>query len=253
MAGFFTGLPTPILSVGNAAVDLAPPFLKDFAVERFGTADKTVLLAGIYTVVAGVAAVAGLVGLRRPRLALALTALLGAVAVVAAGTDRTSLVQFPLTVLPALVALVVSLVSLAWMLTGLHPAAAGVLPGARRARSRPRCRSRPDDETRSDFDRRRFLNSVLATGAVAVTAGVGARALGGSAAVASRADITLPRAIDGAGAVPRGAQLDIKGITPYLIDNEDFYRIDTALTVPQIAPDRTGRCASPAWSTTRSS
>ena len=120
MAGFFTGLPTPILSVGNAAVDLAPPFLKDFAVERFGTADKTVLLAGIYTVVAGVAAVAGLVGLRRPRLALALTALLGAVAVVAAGTDRTSLVQFPLTVLPALVALVVSLVTLAWMLTGLH-------------------------------------------------------------------------------------------------------------------------------------
>ncbi len=136
VAGFFTGLPTPILSVGNAAVDLAPPFLKDFAVERFGTADKTVLLAGIYTVVAGVAAFAGLVGLRRPRLALALTALLGAVAVVAAGTDRTSLVQFPLTVLPALVALVVSLVSLAWMLTGLHHR-------RRRTPRRPPRRSRP--------------------------------------------------------------------------------------------------------------
>ena len=45
-------MPTPILSVGNAAIDLAPPFLKDFAIEQFGTADKTVLLAGIYTVVA---------------------------------------------------------------------------------------------------------------------------------------------------------------------------------------------------------
>ena len=59
VASLFTGVPSPIISVGNAAIDLAPPFLKDFAIETFGANDKAVLLTGIYTVVALVAAAAG--------------------------------------------------------------------------------------------------------------------------------------------------------------------------------------------------
>ncbi|MGB9012491.1 MAG: molybdopterin-binding oxidoreductase, partial [Aeromicrobium sp.] len=62
LAKLFTGVPTPINSVGNRAIDFAPPFLKDFAVEQFGTADKPVLIGGVVVTLAIVAAVAGDIG-----------------------------------------------------------------------------------------------------------------------------------------------------------------------------------------------
>ncbi|MCQ6458714.1 molybdopterin-dependent oxidoreductase, partial [Vibrio parahaemolyticus] len=40
-------------------------------------------------------------------------------------------------------------------------------------------------------------------------------------------------------AIPAGASLPVDGISPLVTPNSDFYRIDTALTVPAIDP--------PAW------
>jgi DMSO/TMAO reductase YedYZ molybdopterin-dependent catalytic subunit len=37
--------------------------------------------------------------------------------------------------------------------------------------------------------------------------------------------------------VPSGATLDVAGITPYLTSNRDFYRVDTALRVPDVPLD----------------
>ena len=34
--------------------------------------------------------------------------------------------------------------------------------------------------------------------------------------------------------IPADAQLPVTGITPYIMPNADFYRIDTALVVPQL-------------------
>ena len=48
-----------------------------------------------------------------------------------------------------------------------------------------------------------------------------------------RAALTLPD-VKPAAAVQ---DLDADGLTPYIVPNDDFYRIDTALTVPQVAPD----------------
>jgi DMSO/TMAO reductase YedYZ molybdopterin-dependent catalytic subunit len=226
VASLFTGLPTPLVSVGNAAVDLAPAALKDFAVSTFGTADKAVLLGGIYTVLAVVAATAGLLGLRRPRLALAVTAGLGGLALVAAATDRTSMVVAPVTLLPAGVALAVSLATLAWLLRALarrhdQPAAPGLQP-------------HPGDDVGADFDRRAFLEAVLTTAAAAAAAGVATRLVGGTAAIASRAQVRLPPAADPAGPVPAGADLRVSGMPPYLTPNAAFYRIDTALDPPDV-------------------
>ena len=36
--------------------------------------------------------------------------------------------------------------------------------------------------------------------------------------------------------VPAGASLGIAGVTPFIVPNADFYRIDTALVVPQVDP-----------------
>ena len=79
---------------------------------------------------------------------------------------------------------------------------------------------------------------MLATGAVAVTAGVGARAARrlGRRGVAGRHHACRARSTEPA-RCHAGAQLDIKGITPYLIDNADFYRIDTALSPPDVPAD----------------
>ena len=49
----------------------------------------------------------------------------------------------------------------------------------------------------------------------------------------ARADVTVPP-VPTPVVVPPAASLDVPGITPYVVPNRDFYRIDTALVVPQM-------------------
>ncbi len=229
VAALFTGVPSPIVSVGNQSIDLAPAGLKDFAVEQFGSNDKPVLLAVIAVVIAAVAAAAGMIGLHRPRAAFAITGLLGLLAVLAAARDRTSLASVPVTVLPALVALVVALITLSWLLAAL----------SRRDQAQAAAwgEPHPGDDVGADFDRRKFLEAALATGAVVAVGGLGARLVGPAEAIASRKGLTVPAAADAAPAVPSGAQLSVRGISRYLTPNPDFYRIDTALSPPDVPTD----------------
>ncbi|MET9902368.1 molybdopterin-dependent oxidoreductase, partial [Streptomyces sp. NPDC006446] len=60
----------------------------------------------------------------------------------------------------------------------------------------------------------------------------------GQDAVASRTDLVLPAAASPAAPIPRGAQLRVPGISPFVTANADFYRVDTALVVPKV--DATG-------------
>ena len=53
-------------------------------------------------------------------------------------------------------------------------------------------------------------------------------------AAANRARIQLPAPAHPPAPVPAGADLEVKGLTPYVTANADFYRIDTALQVPII-------------------
>ena len=59
----------PVLAVGGAAVDASPEWLKRFAIDTFGTDDKTALLLGIGIVLTIAAIVLGIMSLRRPRAA----------------------------------------------------------------------------------------------------------------------------------------------------------------------------------------
>lgn len=49
--------------------------------------------------------------------------------------------------------------------------------------------------------------------------------------------VGLPRPHRPAAPVPAGADLRIPGLTPFVTPNDDFYRIDTALALPQVDPD----------------
>src|ERR1700744_5981413 len=55
----------PYAVVGEAAINLAPPPVKNFAINAFGSNDKNVLVAGILVVLAVFAAVVGVLALRR--------------------------------------------------------------------------------------------------------------------------------------------------------------------------------------------
>ncbi|PRY02189.1 molybdopterin-dependent oxidoreductase [Allonocardiopsis opalescens] len=86
------------------------------------------------------------------------------------------------------------------------------------------------------FDRRRFVlaataTAVLSAGAAATGIAVGAAR---SEAGASRSAIRLPAPASPAGPVPAGADLGVPGVEPFTTPSEDFYRVDTALVVPQL-------------------
>jgi DMSO/TMAO reductase YedYZ molybdopterin-dependent catalytic subunit len=49
-----------------------------------------------------------------------------------------------------------------------------------------------------------------------------------------REELALPEPVDAASVVPPGADLGIDGVTPFVTPGDDFYRIDTALRVPQV-------------------
>jgi len=65
MAAFVRPQASPIIAVGGAFIDRTPPALKNFAVEKFGENDKTMLLLGMYVTIALIAIVIGMLAWRR--------------------------------------------------------------------------------------------------------------------------------------------------------------------------------------------
>lgn len=87
------------------------------------------------------------------------------------------------------------------------------------------------------FDRRKLLIGALGGIAVAGASGVVGQMLSGRSAVsAARIGLTLPRAAVPARPIPAGADLRISGLSPFVTPNHDFYRVDTALVLPQVDP-----------------
>jgi DMSO/TMAO reductase YedYZ molybdopterin-dependent catalytic subunit len=208
-SGLSTGTPSPVIAVGGTFVDHTPPWLKDFAVSSFGTHDKLALFVGMALVLTALCAAIGVLGARRHTAGLVAFVLLGAVGALAVATRPHS---GSLDILPTMLGVAAGL----WALTTLWQ------QGARGAHG-------------DALDRRRFLLSGAGLAAAAAAAVGFGQSLGQKAAEAaqSRSAIKLPKAAKPV-VVPAGAQLAIKGITPYIIDNADFYRIDTALVVPQL-------------------
>jgi DMSO/TMAO reductase YedYZ molybdopterin-dependent catalytic subunit len=257
VAAFVRPSAAPVVAVGTRLITLTPEPVKEFAIRRFGEDDKTVLLAGIYAVLAAIAVLAGMLAARRLAIGLTAFAAFGLVGVAAAITTPAA---GPLDVLPSALAAAAGAATLV-----LLDEASG-RRGTARAGDDPRRRDRtaePPDGTRhqdhaiqpsvSDQDgvdrpaapegvavsRRRLVLFAVGAGVVAVGGGVGGRVLQGVwfAAERSRALVRLPGAASPARAVPVGAQLDVPGIGRWRTPTTAFYRVDTALTVPQVAAD----------------
>ncbi|MFL6096232.1 MAG: molybdopterin-dependent oxidoreductase [Blastococcus sp.] len=218
VAGIVGPASSPVVAVGNAAISLTPEPVKDAAIATFGQHDKVALVAGTLVVVAAYAVLVGLVGLRRPRLAVVGIALFGLLGALAALTRPAA---GPLDVLPSLAATAAGVLALRALPPPLPPRADGA-PAAG-----------------GTLDRRRFLVAGgVALGAAAVAGGGGRLLQRRFVVAAERADLALPAPASPAPPLPAGADLSrqVRGLTPLFTPNRDFYRVDTAISVPQVRP-----------------
>ena len=209
----------PVVAVGDAFVDVVPAWLKDLAIATFGVNDKTALLVGMGIVLAGLAALAGMLALRHPAAGSAAVLALGAVGAVAAATRPDAPA---LAVAPSLAGTAAGILALRMLVDRVDDGRAAA------SRSVPA----------RGADRRSFLHAaVVVTVTAAVTVAAGSVAGGVSrAARAARDVLRLPRPARTAPPVPPGAQSTTPGVVDVITPNSEFYRIDTALTVPQVDP-----------------
>ena len=308
VAGLTAPASSPVLAVGQAAIDLTPPPVKNFAISAFGTADKTVLLGGILVVLALYAAVVGILAVRRLAFGMWGLGLFAFIGLWAALTRPGSTAAYLWPTLAGAAAGAFALAKLADAArrlnvsrarprgrvgTGPVPlgpsrpapqtlappdlpvppaepgpaAAAGTGPEAAGSRpepagSRPEAatpgepngpRETPGDATGYSFtflpnpddtgppprgpDRRRFL---VSSGIAAAAAAAGTFA---GRELATRRDVTLarnalhfPRPAVTAPPLPAGSDLHIPGLSSFITPNDSFYRVDTALLLPQVDP-----------------
>lgn len=218
----------PVTAVGGAVIDRTPPAVKDFAVRNFGTNDKLVLQLGILALLAAFAMAVGVLALRHRRLGAAAVLVFGVVGAVAAvGRPEGR----PGDALPSVVGALVA-AGVLYFLVGRLATRTVPSPAA------------GETEVRADqgtFDRRGFVIAATAAAVASAGAGFAGRRITASVqagASASRGAITLPVPDSAAPAVPRGADLGIRGLSSFVTPNKSFYRVDTALVVPRVDAGR---------------
>ena len=224
LGAFFTARATPLVALGSTFIDFTPPWLKDFAIATFGTNDKATLFAGMGLTIFVLACVLGVVAYRRWALGAAGVLFMGAVIV--AGVVTRAGVR-PLDAVPSLVGTVAGLIVLRLLVSRLWRLRAFPVSPADVAAKAPE---------RPAASRRAFFAATGVTAAAAGIAATGGRLLSAarSNVAQARESLRLPPPARPAAAVPAGVQSATPGVTPWLTPGRDFYRIDTALSVPEI-------------------
>ncbi|MBA2385946.1 MAG: molybdopterin-dependent oxidoreductase [Acidimicrobiia bacterium] len=264
--GLYDSGRSPVVSAGEAFIDRTPPTLKDWAIRNFGTSDKMVLVTGALAVITLLGVVVGRIAVRRRvSLAGALTlviGVLGAMAVVSRPNTSFSSLG------PTVAGTVVSLGVLAWYWRGpgavsgaaaddpgdvMAPldrrrfvaGAAAITASALAAAGTGQVLGRRFGVA-SERDELVLPAPDDAAGALPVADDAPGR-------LPPRGDATgtlpgrddargpLPGRDDAAGTLPGpddtlagGVEVGVPGVSPFVTSNAEFYRIDTALTVPQL-------------------
>ncbi|MHB8459483.1 MAG: molybdopterin-dependent oxidoreductase [Candidatus Limnocylindrales bacterium] len=223
IAGLIDGAPSLVLAIGALVIDLQPPGAKDLVANLFGTNDKLALNIVIILVALAVAAAVGIVGSRAIGRADTAFAVFGFLALFAA--LREPLVSAPLAIVTTVASVAAGIGVLHALIGRLAPRPVTVSPGPRP--------SSPAAEM-PDWDRRRFLlGTAAAAGAAVVAGGIGRYLLQARAATATPTP-AIPRIADAVAPLTPVESLAIPGITPIVMPNNDFYRIDTALLPPRL-------------------
>jgi DMSO/TMAO reductase YedYZ molybdopterin-dependent catalytic subunit len=203
-------------AVGSAVIDLTPGPVREWAITTFGTADKPVLTLLVLAVIAAIAAIAATWETGRVPV--------GSIAIGLGGVAGC--------------AAVLSRAGATW--SAVVPTVVGALCGiaALRLVVSNRLRDKPVDDDGADPGRRRSLVTLglLTAGVVSGVAGVVLSRLAASV-TDDRNAFALPRPAVPAPTVPPAVQPDGVALPSFITPSARFYRIDTALTVPQLSRD----------------
>ena len=313
LAGLTVPAASPVIAVGEAAIDHTPLAVKDWATATFGTGDKTVLLGGVLVVVFLYAMVVGALAMRRLAVGFAGLAIFAGLGLAAALTRHDATGSYAV---PTLFGALAGAAALWWLIVRARAAAAAVLaarapraavrvpppaaaapapaqqpspepaPGETPPReddpgSGPADGAAPDDtlgwvaasrydageppastppdsapparaaggvragppaasragEAPAPAARRQFIVAAGVTVAAAAVGELGGRNLATRKNVsnAQRA-LRFPKAAVPAPPLPRGVNLPVPGISSFITPDSQFYRVDTALLVPQVDP-----------------
>ena len=223
LAGILPGATSLVAAVGQVVVDLQPPGAKDVVVSLFGTNDKLALELFIVVVALVLGALLGIVARRRYEVAAGAFVAFGVVGFLAALGDP--LVNPAVAAGAAAVSIGAGLLVLGSLLDRSRPA----VPLSSR-------KDAPVAEM-PDWSRRSFIIRAGALGVGAVAIGVVGRNLlerqrtapVGNGPTVPPASVTVP------GFGPDAdLSSNIAGLTPIIMPNDRFYRIDTSLLTPSV-------------------
>jgi DMSO/TMAO reductase YedYZ molybdopterin-dependent catalytic subunit len=232
IAGVDDGLASPVEAVASEVINRVPRSVERFAIETFGSNDKLALVIGILALSAAFGLVLGVVSRRRPRVAALGLAAFASVGVLASAAGP----QASLTAgLPSVVAGLVGVVCLRSLMSRA-PSRGASTRGVAGNGDAPPAATAP---TRGGVaSRRAFLGMTAAVAAAGASAAAGGRALRSRfSAAESRANVVLPTATRPGPPLPpasTGVEVGVPGVAPFVTANADFYRVDTALVVPQV-------------------
>ena len=264
---------SPVVAVGQLQIDFTPPWLKNFAINEFGSDDKLVLVSGILVVLGIFAAVIGVAATRRLGYGMAGLLLFAAIGLTAAATRPAASVRDLLPTLAATAAAAFVLRLLiervgpqAWGDTG-EAGASAVEPGSGSdgaadsglpmvpdlppGMGRPGGVIRPSAGQGRDWlagaprppgpvepARRGFLAASVTTAGVAALAGLAGRSLAERSSVTiARNALKIPKPAPATvPTLPPGTDLHIPGLASFITPNNNFYRVDTAIVLPEVDP-----------------
>jgi DMSO/TMAO reductase YedYZ molybdopterin-dependent catalytic subunit len=229
IAGFLAPTPSLVTGVANRVIEESPAWLTDFGKRTFGTNQKTALVIGTIILAGVFAAILGIASRRRPTIGAIGIAAFGILGMVSIGGDPQG--SLPAGAIIAVGAIGAGVATLFWLLAADQPLGA-MRPATISAASAPARR------------RRSFLQLAAGTGLLAALSSLGGRGLRSrSSAEEARAAVDLSAGGDAVTitseveSIAAGDIASTPGITPIVIPNSDFYRIDTAIVVPQVNPD----------------
>ncbi len=211
-------------AVGSAVIDLTPGPVKEWAIQLFGTADKLVLTLAVLVVIALLAAVAGTVETKRRPIGSAMIVLAG---IVGGAAVLTRAQASAVDVIPTVVGVLCGVAVLRLLVSDRFDVATGegdssAVDGGR-------------GEVPDGAKRRSLLTlGLLAAGTASGVAGVVITRLTASVA-GDRQQSALPHIDVPAPEVPASVQPSGVDLPSFVTSNTDFYRIDTALMVPQLS------------------
>jgi DMSO/TMAO reductase YedYZ molybdopterin-dependent catalytic subunit len=334
LAGFTVPAASPVVAVGEAAIDHTPLAVKDWATSQFGTGDKTVLLAGVLIVVFLYSMVVGVLAMRRLAVGFAGLAVFAGIGLAAALTRHNATASYAV---PTLFGAAAGAIALYWLIVRARAAAGAVQasqatraaleadrlpPASYEARHRAedpdddadehgsdgglagqtddhgwaddsRWAAPPGETADADGDtvgwvavggtsgrepppaepppaeppvarkpaepmplragpptgrpdryapsgstaRRQFIVAAGVTVAAAAVGEIGGRSLAERKNVTvAQQTLKIPKAVQPAPPLPRGVNLPVPGISSFITPDASFYRVDTAIVVPEVDP-----------------